>query len=234
MQAYTATTPTGIIAGSTERTDFVKRTYLHLAGAVLAFGVIESWLLQSAGALTAVLLEAALSGWGWIGVLGAFMLVSVIAERWARGGGTAPLQYAGLGLYVIAQAVIFLPIMHIAARYSSPDVIPTAGLITAGLFMGLTLAAQGRDFSFLRGFLTMGFFIAMGTFVASLIFGFTLGTVFAAGMVGYAAAAILYQTSNVLREYRTDEHVAASLALFASVALLFWYVLQLTMALSDD
>jgi FtsH-binding integral membrane protein len=53
-------------------------------------------------------------------------------------------------------------------------------------------------------------------------------------MIAYAAGAILYNTSNVLHHYRPDQHVAASLALFASVALLFWYVLQLVIALSDD
>ena len=46
-------------------------------------------------------------------------------------------------------------------------------------------------------------------------------------MVIFAGAAILYQTSNILRHYRTDQHVAAALALFAAIALLFWYILRL-------
>ena len=45
----------------------------------------------------------------------------------------------------------------------------------------------------------------------------------------FAGAAILYDTSNIMHHYRLDQHVAASLALFASVALLFWYILQLLM-----
>ena len=52
-------------------------------------------------------------------------------------------------------------------------------------------------------------------------------------MIGFACGYILYDTSNILHHYRTDQHVAASLALFASVALLFWYVLRLLMALSS-
>lgn len=81
--------------------------------------------------------------------------------------------------------------------------------------------------SFLRSILMIGGFIALGVIVASIVFGFSLGMLFAAIMVLFAAGAILYDTSNVLHHYRTDQHVAASLALFASVALLFWYVRQL-------
>jgi FtsH-binding integral membrane protein len=36
-----------------------------------------------------------------------------------------------------------------------------------------------------------------------------------------------------MHEYRVGQHVAASLALFASVALLFWYILQLLMSSRD-
>jgi FtsH-binding integral membrane protein len=49
-------------------------------------------------------------------------------------------------------------------------------------------------------------------------------------MIVLASGYILYDTSNVLHRYRTDQHVAAALALFASVAILFWYVLRLFMS----
>jgi len=67
--------------------------------------------------------------------------------------------------------------------------------------------------------------------VASIIFAFSLGIIFSAAMVLFASAAILYDTSQVLHHYRTNQHVAASLSLFASVALLFWYVLRIVMSL---
>ena len=50
-------------------------------------------------------------------------------------------------------------------------------------------------------------------------------------MIGFASMYILYETSNVLHRYRTDQYVAAALALFAAVALLFWYILRLLMEL---
>ena len=64
---------------------------------------------------------------------------------------------------------------------------------------------------------------------SSLIFGFELGTFFSVAMVGLAGASILYDTSNVLHHYPEDRYVGASLELFSSVALMFWYVLRLFM-----
>jgi FtsH-binding integral membrane protein len=65
----------------------------------------------------------------------------------------------------------------------------------------------------------------MGVILCAMLFGFSLGLWFSLAMIVLAAGAILYNTSNVLLHYRLDQHVAASLSLFASVALLFWYVL---------
>jgi FtsH-binding integral membrane protein len=47
------------------------------------------------------------------------------------------------------------------------------------------------------------------------------------GMIVLASGYILFYTSNILRHYRTDQHVAAALALFSAIALLFWYVVRL-------
>lgn len=74
----------------------------------------------------------------------------------------------------------------------------------------------------------------MGLIVCAILFGFNLGVLFSGVMVGLAAGYILYDTSNVMHHYRTDQYVAASLALFASVALLFWYVLRLVMSFSSS
>ena len=53
---------------------------------------------------------------------------------------------------------------------------------------------------------------------------------FSVAMVAFAGAAILYDTSNVLHHYPEDRAVGAALELFASVALLFWYILRLFMS----
>ncbi len=221
-----------VAAPADVRAAFIRRTYLHLGGAILGFMAVEALLLSWSGARALVGLLT--GGFAWLVVLGAFLGVSILAERWARSEASPQTQYLGLGLFVVAEAVIFLPLLYVAAYYSSPDVIPTAGVLTGLLFAGLTFAAftSGVDFSFLRGVLTVGGFLALGLIVASILFGFTLGLVFSAVMVAYAAGAILYQTSTILREYRADQHVAAALALFASVALLFWYVLSVVLQLT--
>ena len=70
----------------------------------------------------------------------------------------------------------------------------------------------------------------MGGIFASLFFGFELGTWFSVAMIGFAGAAVLYDPSNILHHYPKDRYVAASMALFASIALMFWYVLRLFMS----
>jgi len=222
-------------AAPTERAAFIRNTYLHLGFAILAFIGVEWFLLQQSWA--PALIQKMTGGMGWLLVLGAFMVVSWIAERLASSDTGKGVQYAGLGIFIVAEAIIFMPLLYIAAFYAQdPLVIQKAGITTGFVFGGLTLAAfvTGKDFSFLRGFLVVGGFVALGIIVVSIIFGFNLGTIFSGAMALFASVAILYSTSNVIHHYRTDQYVSASLSLFASVALLFWYILILVMKLSRE
>lgn len=220
-------------AGADARAAFIRRTYLHLAGAVGAFVIIEMLLLRSA---LPQLMLGFIQGnaYGWLMILGAFIITGWMARGLAASTASVQVQYVGLGLYVFVEAVIFVPLLYLAAFYSSPDVLPNAALLTGLLFAGLTAVAftTRTDFSFLQGILTIGGLVALGAIVGGVIFGFGLGLFFSLVMVGLAGAAILYDTSKVLHHYSTDQHVAASLELFASVALMFWYVLQILMRFS--
>jgi FtsH-binding integral membrane protein len=214
-----------------DRVSFIRKTYAHLAIAIFAFMGLEAVLLSSP--LSAVMMEAlAGSRYGWLVVMAAFVGVGWLAEYWARNTTSIALQYAGLGLYVVAEAFIFVPLLYIAAAYFGPSIIVEAGLYTALVFAGLTgtVFFTRRDFSWLRPMLTVASLAAIGVIIASILFGFTLGTVFAAVMVVVAAGYILYYTSNVLHHYPVGSHVAASLALFAAVALLFYYILRILMS----
>jgi len=230
--AFTGNPFTVAEASADTRAAFIRRTYGHLAGAILVFIALEVMLLNWSGA--GDLVARMTGGYNWLIVLGAFMGVSWLADKWAQGSSSRAMQYLGLGVFIVAEAIIFLPLLYIAAFYSSPDVIPTAGIITGLLFLGLTVTAftTRKDFSFLRGALTMGFFVALGVIVCAIVMGFSLGLLFSSVMVLMAGGSILYTTSNIIHHYNEDQHVAASLALFAAVALLFWYVLRIVMILS--
>ncbi|MCB9645679.1 MAG: Bax inhibitor-1 family protein [Deltaproteobacteria bacterium] len=210
------------------RSDFIHKTYQHLALALVAFVGLEALLLNLPGidGLVRTMMGGRIS---WLIVLGAFMLVSRVAENWARSSTSQGQQYMGLGLYVLAEAIIFVPLMYIAIRVGGPAVVAKAAVVTGITFGGLTtmVLVSKKDFSFMGGILTVLGFSALGLIAASLLFGFSMGSWFAWAMVAFAAGAIVYQTSNVVHQYQPGQHVAAALGLFASVALLLWYVVQL-------
>lgn len=214
-------------AAADSRARLVARTYTHLLGAMLAFTGIELYLFQSG---LAERIAQAMLGTSWLLVLGGFVLVSWISSRVAHRVESLPAQYAALGAFVLAEAIVFVPLLYIA-NATAPGVIRSAAAVTLFGFAGLTAVAliTRKDFSFLRGLLMWGGIIALVMIVAGSLFGFELGTYFSVAMVALAGASILYDTSNVIHHFPEDRYVAAALELFASVALMFWYVLRLFM-----
>ena len=223
------------------RRTFIRKTYIHLMMAIYAFVALE-WLFFSIGLHQPLMQMLAGQPMYWLIVLGAFVLVNWVADRWAQSATSLGMQYAGLFLGVAAWAVLFLPLLAIAKLLTlnveglgQIGVIPAAGVTTLVMFGGLTAVAflTKKDFSFLRGMLGVSVFAAMALIVVSLLFGFHLGIWFSAAMVIVACGYILYDTSNVIHHYRTEQYVAAALALFASVALLFWYIVRIFIAFSN-
>ena len=231
MQDFTTTYGNSVAqAAPAERAAFIRRTYLLLAIAVFAFIAVEAFFFATGIAQTIASLIFSGGSIGWLAVLGLFMAISYLANRWAVSDTSQAVQYFGLGVFIIAEAIVFIPLLVIAAYASGdPGVIMKAGIVSLGLFAGLTFTVlvTRTDFSWLAPILAIGGFAALGFIIASAIFGFTLGNVFAFVMVAFAGTSILYQTSNVLHRFNTNQHVAAALTLFASVALLFWYILSI-------
>jgi len=164
-----------------------------------------------------------------------FMGVSWLANSWATSDASQSLQYVGLLLYVVAEAAIFVPLLYVA-NVVAPMAIPAAGLLTLIMFGGLTALVMitGSDLTSWGKYLWMAGLGTVGVIVCAILFNFELGVWFSGAMIVLASGYILYDTSNVLHRYRTEQYVAASLALFASVALLFWYILRLMMSLRRD
>lgn len=219
----------GVAATAEERGLFIVRVYGHLLAAIAAFTLFEVWLFKSGNALK---LAEALLGTNWLLVLGGFMISGWLARGLAARAEGKALQYAGLGLYVVANGIIFAPMLYIAETYSGGGVIASAAVLTLLGFTGLTLVVfqTRKDFSFLGGMLRWAGVLALVAIAGAVLFGLQLGTWFSLAMVALAGGAILYDTSNIIRYWPHDRYVGAALELFASVALMFWYILRLLMS----
>lgn len=211
-----------------ERIGFIRRVYGHVFASVLALAGLM-FVIVNTPALSDPLIGMARNGqffWIFVG----YMAASFVAQRMATSGASAGVQYMGLGLFTLAEAVIFTPLIYTVYFFGGGgDVILQAGALTLFIFGGLSAVVilTKQDFSFMRNFLWLMSIAAFGLIILSFFTSITLGTWFVVGMILLMSGFILYDTSNVLHHYRTDQHVAASLALFASLATLFWYVLIL-------
>mgnify|MGYP001824123928 CR=1 FL=1 len=207
-----------------DRSQFIWRTYAHVVGAILAFAAIEVYFFSSgiAQAIAAPLIN------NWLLVLGGFMLASWGASHVAHRIESTAAQYAAFAFFIFVEAIIFVPLLFIA-NYKAPGAIESAAGVTVLGCVGLIATAMitRKDFSFLRGMLIWVGMLALVAIVGSVIFGFHLGTWFSVAMIGFAGAAVLYDTSNIMHHYPQDRYVAAAMALFASIALMFWDILQL-------
>ena len=213
-------------ASEEDRSNFIWKTYAHVVGAILVFAAISGYLLSSG--ISERLAPAMYNN--WLLVLGAFMLVGWGASHVAHRIESKPAQYAAFGLFIFAEAMIFAPMLFVA-NAMNPGIIDSAAGVTllgAGGLMAVAMITR-KDFSFLRGILVWGGILAMVAIVSAIIFGFQMGTWFSVAMIGFAGAAILYDTSNIMHHYPADRYVGAAMGLFPSIALMFWYVLQLFM-----
>jgi FtsH-binding integral membrane protein len=227
QQALGSFTPVATASAET-RSTFIWRTYGHVALAILGFTAVESYLFSSGLADRIV---QTIAGTSWLLVLGAFIIVAMAASHVAHRVESKALQYAALAGYVIAEAIIFVPLLYVA-MLQQPGVIESAAGVTLLGVAALTAVVfvTKKDFSFLRGIVIWGGVLALVAIVGGVLFGFELGTWFSVAMIGYAGGVILYDTSNVLHHFPEDRYVAAALQLFAGIALMFWYVLRLFLA----
>jgi len=213
-----------------DRSNFIWNCYAHVVGAILVFAGIEGYLIQT-GIAESI---AVFSGRHPIMTLGAFVMVGWGGAHLAHRLESIQLQYAVFAVFIFVYAVVFSPLLLMATEIA-PGVIDTAAGITVLASIGLIATAMitRKDFSFLRGMLVWTGMLAIVAIIGSIIFGFHLGTWFSVAMIGFAGAAILYDTSNIMHHYPPDRYVAASMALFASIAIMFLYILRMLMGGRD-
>jgi uncharacterized protein len=209
------------------RSVFITRTYSHVVGGILGFVLVEMALFESGYAAE---IARFMFGFNWLWILGAFMLIGWLATRTAQTSASLGMQYFAYAMYVIAEALIFVPMLYIADA-KAPGAIDSAALITFLGAGGLMFVAHRtrKDFSFLRALLMWGGVLALIAIIGAAVFGLHMGTWFSVLMIGFAGAAVLYDTSNIIHQYPEDRYVSAAMQLFASIALMFWYALRLVM-----
>ena len=215
---------------------FLTQTYVHLFAAMLLFVLIEVAIFSTGTADSICRSMLGRGGIGWLVVIGGYMLLGTVATHVAQTATSKAAQYAALIFFVALEALIFVPMLWMANKLvPGGGMIQSAAVITLGGFALLTAIVfmTRADFSFLRGILFWASICALLLVVGGLIFGFNLGMAFSVAMVALAGGWILYDTSNILHHYSEDRYVGASLALFSSVALMFWYVLRIFMQSRD-
>ncbi len=208
---------------------FLIRVYQHLAVAVLAFVAIEA-LLFSTGIAEAIYDLIAGNGAAWLLILGGFMVINWLATTAAHDVADTGRQYLGLFAMALGEALIFAPFLYYVFEVAddSSSVVYAAAITGIG-FAALTVVGliTRADLSFLRPLLIWAGVSALVLILAAVLFGLELGVWFSVAMIAVAGASILYQTQTILRHYPEEAYVGASVQLFASVMLLFWYVLRL-------
>lgn len=221
------------------RADFLLRVYAHIGVALAAFFAVEMVMFMSGFAETLYDLTFG-SGqrFRWLLVIGGFAIVSSLATRAAHEVHDPAKQYAGLFGLAIGEAILFAPMLWLAKDYEVTDganTIATAGVVSLVGFAGLTVLGlvTRRDLSPMRRYIGWGMMLALALIVGAVVFGFNLGLWFSVAMVGLAGASILTQTQAVMRSYPANAHVGAATQLFASMMLLFWYVLRIFLRFSS-
>lgn len=223
-------------AAVSERVAFIQRTYLHVAGAIVGFALLLAALVNFVPGETMQRIFGAGGRFSWLIVTGVFLGVSYLAHRMADARSPVSMQYLGLALYTVAEALFFWPIIWICTNIPSlHGILPQAVILTLALAGGLTMSVlvTKADFSWMRSALYVAGWVAFGLILVSIFAGFSLGIFFVVAMIALMCGFILYETSNVLHHYSTNQHVGAALAIFSSLATLFWYVIQLLISLRD-
>jgi len=208
------------------RSAYMTRVYVRLLAGIAGF-ILGSWWLFATG-LAYAIAEFVL-GVSWLLILGGFMIVSWMSTSMLYKASSPAGQYAAYAAVVVANVLLFATPLVLAQVQGPPGTIELAAQISGVAFIALSVIAitTSKDFSFLRGFLMWGGVLALLLIVGSVLFGTGLGVWFSIAMIGFAGAAILYDTQKVYRSYPLGTETAAAVHLFSSIALLFWYVLQL-------
>ena len=227
-------------APAADRAAFFRRTYGLVAIGFAAFAALLAIFFvgfdQRSGIAFAVFaglgsMISSLGGWSILLVMLAFWGATTVAQSLAFNRSSRGTQYAGLGLYVVLEALIFIPLIGyviLSTKGNASSVLLPAGIVTGGMIAGLTALVfmTNLDFSFLKVAIILGSFAAIAIVIVAAIAGLSLGAWFSIAMIVLMATVILYQTNEIKNTLETDQHVAAAFILFSSFVTLLFYVIR--------
>ena len=165
-------------------------------------------------------------------LVGFFALLFVVHKTanssWGLLSVFAFTGFLGYGLGPILNMYLSLP--------NGGSIVASAFGTTAIAFIGLSAYAliTRKDFSFLSGFLVVGFFVLMGAVLLGLFFDLSaFSTAISAGFVLFAAAGILWQTSAIIHGGETN-YILATVTLYVQIYNLLLSLLHIFGVMGDD
>jgi uncharacterized protein len=226
--------------GVSDRVAFLRKSYGLLGGALIVWAAASAYIFRYMPEISFKWSRWALTGYNWFAVIGLLIASGMLAQWLARSNASRAIQYIGLGVEVAAWTFLLQPMLWVLFLKFKPAgaqaLLAQGTVATLAIFVGLTATVfiTKKDFSFLRGIVTVGMFAALGIIVASMLFGFTLGLVFTGLLIALLALKILYDTSLMLNYFPPTHYVSAALMLFGTVATLFWNIMVFLMRMRSD
>lgn len=217
-----AATIRGAAAPGIEINRVLRNTYL-LLGMTLAFSAVMAAVSM---ALNLPYLGPIVTLVGFFGLL--FLVHKTANSAWGLLSVFLFTGFLGLNLG---------PILSLYLSLANGPMLVTSALGTTALaFVGLSAYAliTRKDFSFLSGFLVVGFFVLMGAVLLGLIFDLSaFSMAISCGFVLFASAAILWQTSAIIHGGETN-YLLATVTLYVSIYNLFLSLLHIFGGMGDD
>jgi len=226
--------------GVSDRVAFLRKAYGLLGGALIVWAAATAYMFRYMPEVSFKFSRWALTGYNWFAVIGLLIASGMVAQWLARSETSRTIQYIGLGVEVAAWTFLMQPMLWVLFLKFKPAgaqaILAQGTVATLVIFGGLTATVfiTKKDFSFLRGVVTVGMFAALGIILGSMLFGFTLGLVFTGALIALLSLKILYDTSLLMNYFPPTHYVSAALMLFGTVATLFWNILVFLMKMRSD
>lgn len=221
--------PPAAFAAVAERAAFLKRVYGILFLGVLGFAA-TLWATANVPFANdlAMQIGRAIYGqrFGFLIYFGVFMAGSWAVQALAT---KAPINAIAYAAWVVLLGFLIAPIVLIISQVHGPAIVSQASAITAAVFCGLTaiVFVTGKDFSFLRGMLSLAFWSLLAVSLIGYFTGYSFGLWMSSAVVVLFAGYILYNTSEILHRYPTTMAMSAAIVLFTDVVILFKHILLL-------